>query len=117
MGQTCTSASDTKCGKCAPGYFPGSPNGEMDVCESCTPMEHCTKAFCTDKTDHICLESAVDEDAWYHSMAKASQGCEDAGCVSMATEIPGMPVALFEACAAPRDMKRRLGAEGLLSQL
>merc|ERR1712072_1156794 len=55
---TCTTAADTKCEKCAPGYFPSDPVGEMDVCSACQVIDHCTKAFCTNSEDHICLECA-----------------------------------------------------------
>jgi hypothetical protein len=55
---TCTTAADTKCAKCAPGYFPADPIGEMDVCAACVTIPHCTKAFCTNSEDHICLECA-----------------------------------------------------------
>merc|ERR1719473_975403 len=55
---TCTTAADTKCAKCAPGYFPADPVGEMDVCAASVTIPHCTKAFCTNSEDHICLECA-----------------------------------------------------------
>merc|ERR1711998_224241 len=54
----CSTATDTKCGKCAPGYYPAEPNGEMDVCAACKVIDQCTKAFCTSGDDAICLECA-----------------------------------------------------------
>jgi len=53
---SCTTASDTKCAKCAPGYYPDGANGDMDVCSACVEIPHCYKAFCTNGEDHICLE-------------------------------------------------------------
>merc|ERR1711998_436314 len=55
-------ASDTKCAKCAPGYFEADPVGDMDTCTACTPIQHCTKSFCTGADDAICLECAF---GWY----------------------------------------------------
>jgi hypothetical protein len=52
---TCTTASDTKCGKCAPGYYADGTDGGMDVCGKCVEIPHCVKAFCTSGDDHICL--------------------------------------------------------------
>jgi hypothetical protein len=59
---TCTTAGDTKCAKCAPGYFASDAVGEMDVCTACAPIKHCTKSFCTGTDDAICLECAF---GWY----------------------------------------------------
>ena len=62
--ESCSTDSDTKCGKCAPGYYPDESNGtadsdgQMDVCHQCVVIPQCTKAFCTNGDNQVCLECA-----------------------------------------------------------